>query len=292
MKFLVYGATGTVGSHVAKELIARKHHLRVLTRHPEKVQGLGGNVEVVKGDALEPKTVRSIFDGVDGVFLLNPVSQTEASEALMGVSAGIGAKVKRIVYLSVHNVDTWAFLPHFGSKAGVEAGLRASGIPHTILRPNNFYQNDQYFRDPLLQYGAYPQPIGGKGVSRVDVRDIADAAANALIDGGHDGKAYNLVGPHPWTGEESAAVWGEKLGRTIRYLGDDLDAWEKGSLAYMPAWQVYDFRMMYDCFQKYGFKGTAEDIAAETKLLGHAPRRYEDYVKETAAEWAATTAKA
>ena len=34
--------------------------------------------------------------------------------------------------------------PHFGSKVGVEAALRRSGIPFTILRPNNFYQNDYW----------------------------------------------------------------------------------------------------------------------------------------------------
>ncbi len=289
MKFLVYGATGNVGSHVARELLARKQDVRVLTRHPEKAKSLG-DVEIVEGDALDPKTVRSIFEGVDGVFLLNPVSQTESSEGLMAVSGAMAAKVKRIVYLSVHNVDEWSFLPHFGTKAGVERGLLASRIPYTILRPNNFYQNDQYFREPLLQYGAYPQPIGGRGVSRVDVRDIADGAANALIDGGHDGKAYNLVGPRPWTGEETAKLWSEQLGRPVHYLGDDLDAWEKGSLAYLPPWMVYDFRGMYHCFQTQGFRGTAEDIAAMTKLIGHAPRRYEDYAKETAAQWSETAA--
>ncbi len=291
MKFLVYGATGTVGSAVVRELLARKHEVRLLTRDPAKAKSLGAGVEVVQGDALSPGTVRSIFEGLDGVFLLNPVSQTEVSEGLMAVTGAMKAKVKRIVYLSVHNVDTWAFLPHFGSKAGVEEGLRRSGIPYTILRPNNFYQNDVWFRDALLQYGTYPQPLGNAGVSRVDVRDIAEAAAIALISGAHDGKTYNLVGPRPYTADETAKIWSGELGREIRYMGDDLAAWEKMFLAYMPDWMVYDFGLMYDCFQKYGFKGTAEDIAAQTTLLGHAPRGYEDYVKETAAEWAATAAK-
>ena len=88
--------------------------------------------------------------------------------------------VKKVVFLSVHRVDEAPHLPHFGAKLPVEAAIRDSGIPWTILRPNNFFQNDLWFKDAMLAYGAYPQPFGGVGLSRVDVRDIAEAAALAL----------------------------------------------------------------------------------------------------------------
>ena len=41
MKFLVLGATGTVGSQVARELAARGHQVRVLTRTPDKARDRG-----------------------------------------------------------------------------------------------------------------------------------------------------------------------------------------------------------------------------------------------------------
>src|SRR5881628_1213378 len=105
MKFLVLGGTGTVGSQVVRELLARKHQLRVLTRNPEKTRTLGGGVEAVKGDLLDPATLRTLYNGVDGAFLLNAVSQTEAHEGLMAVSAAMTAGLKRLVYISVHHVD-------------------------------------------------------------------------------------------------------------------------------------------------------------------------------------------
>src|SRR5581483_4517452 len=109
-----------------------------------------------------------------------------------------------IVYLSVHDLERAAYLPHFGAKIGVEAAVATAGVPYTILRPNNFYQNDAWYRDVLLQYGIYPQPIGGVGLSRVDVRDIAEAAAIALLGGAGDGATINLVGPEALTGEQTA----------------------------------------------------------------------------------------
>ena len=109
--------------------------------------------------------------------------------------------------------------------------------PATILRPNNFYQNDYWFKDVLLQHGVYPQPIGDVGLHRVDVRDIAEAAAVALTTSGHEGQTYDLVGPEAHTGESTAQAWARALGRPIVYGGNDLEAWEKQSLQYMPDWR-------------------------------------------------------
>ena len=283
MKVLVLGGSGTVGSQVARELLARGADVSVLTRDPKKP--LPPGVKAVAGDLLDPATVRSAFAGMDGVFLLNAVSATECHEGLMAVNGARLGAVKKIVYLSVHDVDKAPHLPHFGSKIPVEAAIRASGIPFTILRPNNFFQNDVWSKDALLGSGVYPQPIGSVGLSRVDVRDIAEAAAIALTSGENDGRTINLVGPEIHTGTSTAEIWGNVLGRRITYAGDDLDAWEKQSLAYLPAFLVFDFRLMYAFFQERGLKATADDVEGVTALLGHAPRRFDDFAAETARAW-------
>ena len=285
MKFLVLGATGTVGSQVTRELLAGGHHVRALTRNPEKVAALGAGVEALKGDLLDPKTLDVLYTGVDGAFILNGVATTESQEGLMAITAAREAKLKRLVYMSVQHADRAVHLPHFGSKFGIEAAIKQSGIPFTILRPSNFHQNDYWFRDVILQYGVYPQPLGSVGVSRVDVRDIAEAAAIALTQPGHDGRTYDLVGPRPLKGAETAEIWGKALGRTINYAGDDLEAWEKANAPYFPAAVLYDFKHMYAHFQKHGLAATPEEVAALTQVLGHAPRAFEAFVAETAKAW-------
>jgi uncharacterized protein YbjT (DUF2867 family) len=285
MKILVTGGTGTVGSQVVRDLAGGQHDVQVLTRDTSKAMNFPAGVTAVAGNLLEPATVRRIFSGVDAVFLLNAVSQTEANEALMSVSAMRVAGVTRVVYLSVHHVDDAAWLPHFGSKVGVEVALQKSGIPCTILRPNNFHQNDYWFKDVLLQYGIYPQPLGDIGVSRVDVRDISEAAVLSLTTSSHEGQTYDLVGPEALTGEETARRWSRALGKPIAYGGNDLDAWEKQSLTYMPDWMVYDFRLMYAHFQEKGLIASSAAIARQTRLLGHAPRGFDAFAAETAAAW-------
>jgi uncharacterized protein YbjT (DUF2867 family) len=285
MRVLVTGGTGTVGSQVVRELAARGVETRVLTRHPEKAKDLPKGAQVVQGDLLSPATIRSAFSGMDGVFLLNPVSATEAHEGLMAVNGIRLGKVPRVAYLSVHRVDEAAHLPHFGGKIAVELALKEAGVAGAILRPNNFYQNDYWLKDVILGYGVYPQPLGDVGVSRVDVRDIAEAAAIALTSDRPGLETINLVGPTAHTGKSTAEVWSRELGKPVAYGGNDLDAWERQATQMLPEWMAFDFRLMYAHFGKHGLKADSADIERQTAFLGHPPRSFEAFAAETAGVW-------
>lgn len=283
MRVMVTGGTGTVGSAVASGLVARGVDVSVLTRGGGK--NVPAGAKTVVGDLGDPATVRQVFAGFDAVFLVNVVSPAEATEGLFGLNGARGSGVRRIVYLSVAAADQALHLPHFGSKYLVEQALAQSGLEYTVLRPNNFYQNDYWWKDVMLQYGVYPQPIGSKGLSRIDVRDIADGAVAAFVSDDHVGEIYEMGGPDLCTGENTAQTWSEVLGREIRFAGDDLDAWEEQNLRYLPAPVVYDFRLMYKYFQDRGLELADADAARQAKLLGHPPRRFADFAREAAAAW-------
>lgn len=285
MKILVLGGTGTVGSQVVQDLLERKMEVSVLTRNPKNTAKLPRGTRSIIGDLLDPQTVRSAFNEMEGVFLLNAVSPTETHEGLLAVNGARMAGVKRIVYLSVADLEKAPHLPHFGSKMAVEQVIKKSGIPYTILRPNNFFQNDYGFKDALMVHSVYPQPIGDIGLTRIDVRDIAEAVVLSFLKSETEGQTYTLAGPDVLTGKATAEAWSRALGKHIDYLGNDLDAWEKQMLEFLPPWMVFDFRLMYDYFQNYGLQARPEDRERQDKLLGHDPRHFENFVKETALAW-------
>lgn len=287
MKILVLGGTGTVGSEVVGELLKRGADVSALTRSEESAAKLPAGVEARIGDLQDPDTIRTVFEGMDGVFLLNAVSQTETNEGLMALNGARMAGVKKIVYLSVPKIEEAPYLPHFGSKLPIEFAIKHSRIPYVILRPNNFYQNDLWYKDVMANYGVYPQPIGSTGLSRVDVRDIAEAAAITLMSKDYDGRTFHIAGPEPLTGERTAKIWSEALGKEVVYGGDDLDAWEEQAKAMLPGWMAFDFRLMYEFFQREGLAATAEELIELSEMLGHAPRSFDDFASETAAAWAA-----
>ena len=239
----------------------------------------------VVGDLLDPVFLEKALDGIDKLYLLNAVTPDELTQALIAYDLARRAKLKHIVYHSVFRVDHFKDVPHFASKFALESALHTFDLPFTIIRPNYFNQNDIGLKDPLTKAGIYPMPLGPVGVSTVDVRDIAEATAIALTTAGHEGKTYNLNGPDIVSGLGAAAIWSEVLGKEIKYAGHDMDAFEKQMREKSPAWSAFDIRMMFQGYIERGFVAGDDDIEMLTTLLGHAPRRYIDFARETAVVW-------
>jgi len=66
--WLLTGATGTVGSAVARRLVAREDHVRALVRDPERARTLlPPGVELVQGDVTDADSVARAMRGVDSV---------------------------------------------------------------------------------------------------------------------------------------------------------------------------------------------------------------------------------
>ena len=282
MKILVIGGTGNVGSEVVRELQKRNADLRLLVR---KEDASTAGLDVAIGDLLDPVSVKKAMDGVDKLYLLNSVSPDELTQGLIAYDLAKKMKLRHIVYHSVYRVEHFKDVPHFASKLAIESALREFDVPFTIIRPNYFIQNDATLKDALTKTGIYPMPLGQVGISAVDIRDIAEAAAIALTSDGHFGKTYNLNGPEVLSGPKIASIWSGLLGKEIRYSGHDMDAFEEQMRKQRPSWAAFDIRMMFQGYLERGFAAEAGDVETLTKLLGHAPRRYEEFARETLLKW-------
>jgi len=291
MKILVVGGTGTTGGEVVRVLLNRNTDIRVLTSSQEKVDRLPKGVEGVLGNLKAKDSLKNAFQGIDRAFLMTPLSETETEEGLNGLEAAAEAGVKRIVYMSVHQLENFKDSPHFSGKIPIENRIKSSGVEYTLIRPNNFFQNDYWFKIGLLEHGIYGQPIGSKGLSRVDTRDIAEAIVNSLLKDDFLGKTYNVVGDEILTGEQTANIYSRYLDKEIKYAGDDLEAWANRSRPYMPEWLIQDFWRMYKQFQEKGFIATEEEMEQTHKILGKEPRKYESFVKEVCEQWIKSSAK-
>jgi uncharacterized protein YbjT (DUF2867 family) len=290
MTILVTGSTGTIGSQVLAHLGRSDAAVRALTRSPEKAN-LPSGIVPVKGEVSDIESMRKALAGVSTLFLLLPGVADELTQALITLNLAREAGVRGIVYLSVLKGESYVDVPHFTSKHTTERMIEHENLPATVLRPAYFTQNDLRQKDALLTHGIYGMPIGAKGISMVDIRDIGEAASLELIrreraDAPLPHEAYPLVGPDVLNGEALAAIWSEALGRSIRYGGDDLDVMEQRLKAFVPGWHAYDLKLMFRRYQTDGAAATVADLRRLTGLLGRTPRSYRDFAKEAAAQWA------
>ncbi|HJU85849.1 MAG TPA: NmrA family NAD(P)-binding protein, partial [Gemmatimonadota bacterium] len=184
MRILVIGGTGKVGRPLVTTLLRRGVDVRVLTRSPDPGKA-PPEAEQVAGDLSRPDSLTAAFVGVDRCYLLTPLAEDEAGLGANAVEAARRAEVERIVLQSVLRAGEAPEIPHFASKIQILDRIRESGIPWVVVSPSSFYQNDVVLRDLILGPGIYANPIGSKGVNRVDVRDVADVAATALLEDGN-----------------------------------------------------------------------------------------------------------
>lgn len=287
MTVLVTGATGNIGAQVIQHLVNHGADVRALVRDPSKANFPAG-VAVVKGDLLDVDSLRSAFDGVSALFLLNAVVPDEFTQALIALNLARSAGINRIVYLSVTHADVYVNVPHFAGKFAVERMIEQMGMAATILRPAYFIQNDLTIKDVVTSYGVYPMPVGEKGLAMIDVRDIAEVAALELLRREQAAQPLpvtriNLVGPETLTGADIAAIWSDVLGRPINYGGGDTAAFEQTLKQFMPAWMAYDMRMMGDRFLTDGMLPDDGDVERLTTLLGRPLRSYRAFALEVTA---------
>ncbi|MBY5783810.1 NmrA/HSCARG family protein [Rhizobium leguminosarum] len=287
MTILVTGATGNVGRQIVEHLAKRGADVRALVRDPSKAEFPAG-VSVAQGDFLDVDSLRSAMSGVSTLFLLNAVVPDEFTQALIALNVARSAAIERIVYLSVIHADVYVNVPHFAGKFGVERMIEQMGFKATILRSAYFIQNDLMVKDVITGYGAYPMPVGPKGLAMIDVRDIAEIAALELLRREQSAEPLaldriNLVGPQTLTGAGIAAIWSDVLARPIAYGGDNTEGFEQNLKQFMPAWMAYDMRLMGERFLIDGMLPEAGDVERLTKLLGRPLRSYSAFASETVA---------
>ncbi|WP_418955424.1 NmrA/HSCARG family protein [Streptomyces tritici] len=146
---LVTGATGAQGGAVARMLLDDGWTVRALVRDPHRqaardLQALGA--DLVLGDLDDPESLRAAARGAHGVFsvqpdLADPRPGIEVRRGENVAEAAAAAGVEHLVYSSVGGADRKSGVPHFETKARIEASVAALGIPATVLRPTFFMEN-------------------------------------------------------------------------------------------------------------------------------------------------------
>jgi len=137
---LVTGATGFIGSALARELAGRGLHFVAPTRQPKQPSALEG-VEWRTCDLLEPNTLDAAFAGVRVAYYLvhsmgsggSDFGALERQAALAFAQAAARADVKRIVYLG-GPAPPGAPSEHLRSRLAVGEILRSGTVPAIELR--------------------------------------------------------------------------------------------------------------------------------------------------------------
>ena len=228
MKAFVTGGSGHVGGNLVRELLSRGYEVDCLVRSDTRALD-NLDVNLVKGDMLNPKDITPLMTDSDVVFhsaafvavekiqedLMHKIN-VEGSRSI--ATAAVKSGVKKMVHFSsVHAFEQQPTseplvearplvtdpkaLPYDRTKAEAQTvvlGYRDQGLevnvihPTGIIGPYDFKPSrmGKVLRD--ITNGNMPFAINN-GFNWVDVRDVAKSAVNC-IDKGVDGQNYILPG--------------------------------------------------------------------------------------------------
>jgi NAD(P)H dehydrogenase (quinone) len=232
VSIVVGGASGNLGRRVAELLLERvpPADLVLATRTPEALEHLAARGAAVRyADYDRPESLAEAFAGATSLLLVSTgdLGRREVQHKA-AVQAAAAAGVERIAYTSILSpVEANPAAPAPTHRA-TEQALRESGLAWTFLR-NSLYADFQV--PEALQALAGGKLVHNRGEGRVAYvsrEDCAAAAAAVLATSGHDGVAYDITGPEPWSADELASLYGELGGSSVEVVAVDDETFKAG----------------------------------------------------------------
>jgi len=269
---LITGAAGKTGLAVLRALARRDIDARALVyrqAYIERVRAAGAQ-DVVVGDMRDEELLATAARGVRALYHVAPnMNPDEVHMGAVALQAARAAGIERFVYHSVLHPQTEA-MPHHWNKLRVEEMLFEFGLPFTILQPAAYMQNILANWETITATGVYrvPYPPGTR-LSLVDLADVAEAAVTVLLEPGHGGATYELVGTPPLSQLDVALNLARVLGRSVPVEEVPLDLWQKRAEADgLSPYAVQTLVKMFRYYAAHGFVGNPNVLAW---LLGREP---------------------
>lgn len=262
---LILGGTGKTGRRIAERLEAKGTAIRI-----------GSRAAAPSFDWNRPSGWDACLQGVESVYL-NYAPDLAVPGATDSISDFVArakqSGVKRLVLLSGRGEE---------EAQACEKIVQGSGLAWTIVRASWFSQNfsEGAFLDMVLA-GQLTLPVGAVKEPFVDVDDVAEVAAVALTEAGHDGQVYEVTGPRLMTFAQAAAEISNAIQRPVSFVeiphASFIDGMKKSGAPAEVVWLIdYLFTTVLDGRNDYLTDGVQ-------RALGREPRDFADYARDVAA---------
>jgi putative NADH-flavin reductase len=214
MRIVLYGATGTIGNRILKELLSRGHTVTAVVRDPSKVAAQH-NLTVEKGDMLDADNIAKVAKGSDVVISSygppsgaqgpDPGKVNQLVDATRALIAGVRrAGAPRIIMvggagsleispgLQIMDAPTFpdAYKPIAGAHRDAYYVLRESDLNWTYFSPAMMIQPGE--RTGKFRLGNDALVSDANGNSSISAEDYAIALVDEVEQGRHTKQRFTI----------------------------------------------------------------------------------------------------
>jgi uncharacterized protein YbjT (DUF2867 family) len=226
--FVVAGATGHVGSVVARDLLTAGHKVRAIVRSVEKAKVLAGQgAELLSGELSDASFLTRALRGADGAFLLLPPPPHDSSDvrafqdrvAHVEATAVAESGVGHVVLLSSWGAEKPSGTGPIVGLHVFEEALKTTGVLSTFVRAGSFTENLLAMLPAAQHQGVLPNffPPEHK-VATIATRDIAAVVVRSLLKPPATSEIVYVLGSREYSAIEQAAYLSKKIGKEIQLL--------------------------------------------------------------------------
>ena len=226
MQVLVVGGTGTLGRQIARRALDAGHQVRCVVRSPRKAAFLQEwGCELTRGDLVEPESLDYALEGQEAVIDAATARATDPGSAYQIdwdgkqnlFAACQKAGVKRLVFHSLLDAETYPEVPLMHIKACTEEWLQASDFDYTILQGVAFMQGlISQFAIPVLESQTVWVSGSPTPMAYMNTQDVARFAVAALDHPSTSRQVFPVVGPRAWTTSEITQLCERSTGKDAR----------------------------------------------------------------------------
>jgi uncharacterized protein YbjT (DUF2867 family) len=276
---LLTGATGTVGSVVARKLAPLAVPVRALVRDANGTSELSAlGISSVIGDLTRPSTLAPALEGVDTAFLLTPSVPAQAEMETGFIDAAQAAGVSLLVKHSAVGADPDA--AGLANAHGVaERHLAESGLGYRVVRPTQFMESYLSWTPPIAVARSLVLPLADPAVevNLVDVEDVASVEVALLTGAGEDRGIYTPTGPELLTYAQVADRISRGIGTTIPLRVPTVDQYRSEMTKDGYPQASIDYVAGYFSTLRQGHTALSVTTDDVLKLTGHRPRSIEEF---------------
>jgi len=218
-KVLLAGATGYLGSYIAKELQERALIIRAISRKAERLKKKSAEIrEIVEAELTQPETIKGCCKQIDVVISTIGITRQKDGLTYMDVDyqanvnllhEALGSGVKKFIYVSVLNGENLRHLKICYAKEMFVERLKKSGMNFCIIRPNGFFSDMTEFYEMAKKGRVYLFGNGQLKVNPIHGADLATVCVDAIEKPDQE---IRVGGPETLTHNEIAMAAFDVLG--------------------------------------------------------------------------------
>ena len=227
---LVIGASGFVGGHLTKALLAEGNAVRCLTRDPARVQDLAAlGCEIVQGDVSEPASLTLALNGIQAVYVsihtLSPQPASPSGKRFMAVereglqnivAACLARGVRRLIYVTSLGITADSPSEWLRERWKVEQFLLSSALDVTILHPGMIVGTGGRGFEMMASQAKKSVAVslsGQQAMRSIAIGDLVHYLTSILDDPRTYGQRYDVGNDDVLTNDQMTDILADILGR-------------------------------------------------------------------------------